>query len=88
MTKVNYRWLKNINDAKQRQAFEQQILADKQILERLDEILSELAQELETKELGLNQFENPNWAYEQAFRNGQRSSIQLMKTLFTHIQDS
>lgn len=87
MSKINFTWIKNLTSKEDKVNFEQQVLADKFVLERLKEILDEYEQELSIGETGLDQFKDPNWSYLQAFRNGDRHRIAELKKLLTHLHD-
>lgn len=82
---VHYRWLKHIQDKQERNDFEQSVLADHFVLSRLKAIIEEMDTEVQNDEASVNQFEDPNWAYKQAFRNGDKYRLKELKELVKHI---
>jgi len=74
-------WTRHISDPKEKEAFEQSILGSKRVLERLMELMDERELSIDVSERGLKQFDNPNWAYKQAFNNGFKSCLGIVKTL-------
>lgn len=85
MSNLNFRWLKHLSSKPDKVSFEQAVLADNLVLERLRDILKEMEQELDKGEYGYDQFKDPNWAYLQAFRNGDRHRLEQIKQLLSHL---
>lgn len=53
--------------------------------EQLLKILDRYADEEERREITLASYDNPNWAYAQADRNGARRALQKVRKLFSYI---
>lgn len=74
-------WTRHLSDPKEKESFEQSILGAKRVLERLKALIDERQFSMESIEKGLKQFDNPNWAYKQAFNNGLKSAYETIKKL-------
>ena len=70
-------WTKHLIDD-QKELFKNQVVGAKEVLERLRSILREEELQIERSELDVKCFEDPNWPYKQAYKNGQRSALQMM----------
>jgi hypothetical protein len=57
------------------------------LVERLKELLEEFRKEEERADLTLKDFENPNWAYLQANRNGAKRALAKVEALFKPVAD-
>lgn len=68
-------WIQHIKDPDERQKFINQILSARPVLERLNEMFEKREEAMDKNEASLSDFDNPNWAYKQAFRNGYRSCL-------------
>ena len=75
------RWTQNISDPEQKAAFESSIVSAKPVLDRLVVMLDEDAAALDRSETDIAVFDIPNWAYLQAFKNGQRASIANLRRM-------
>jgi hypothetical protein len=76
-------WTKNLKIEEDIQRFERLFNSSRTVLDRLTELIDEREYSMDVSERGLKQFENPNWAYRQAFNNGLRSAFNIVKTLIT-----
>lgn len=77
-------WTQHLrNDPKAKQEFEEYVKGSKPLLNRLNEILDELEKSLDRSEIKPEVFDNPNWAYLQAYKNGYRGSLEKIKTLIS-----
>lgn len=72
-------WTKNLKTDEDRKRFETFLRNSKSILERLETIIDEKEQSLINRENSYSDFEDPNWAYKQAFRNGVRAAYASVK---------
>lgn len=70
-------WTKHLLDD-QKELFKNQVIGSKDVLERLADILKEEEKQLDRSEMDIKCFEDPNWTYKQAYKNGQRSALQMM----------
>lgn len=77
-------WTKHLEkDPKAKQDFQERVKLSKDVLARIKEIAQEWENSLDRSEIELKQFENPNWPYLQAYKNGCRNIINKIKTLTT-----
>lgn len=74
-------WTKNLKTEAERENFNNQLLGARPVLERLGELLDEKEKELDRSERSQKAYENPNWAYLQAHRNGCAGMLQSIKEL-------
>lgn len=74
-------WTKNLRDPEAKSKFENQIYSAKAVLDRVNTLLDEQLKNLDRSETDISVFDSPNWAERQAFKNGQRKSLQDLKTL-------
>jgi len=78
-------WTKNLRDSDDKEEFQRTILSSVTALRRLKELLEDYESEVRNKELSEADFANIDWAYKQAFRNGQRSAYTKIKELLDWI---
>jgi len=76
-------WTQHLKDPKAKQEFENYVKGSKQLLNRLNDILDGIEKDLDRSETKIEAFDNPNWAYLQAYKNGQRSALEKTKTLIS-----
>jgi len=74
-------WTKNLKTEEEQDNFNNLLLGARPVLERLMELLNEKEQSLEGSERSVKAYENPNWAYLQAHKNGCASMLTSIKTL-------
>ena len=74
-------WTKNLKTPEEQDNFNNQLLGARPVLERLYDLLNEKEVELDRSERTQKAYENPNWAYLQAHRNGCASMLQSVKEL-------
>jgi len=74
-------WTKNLKTEEERENFTNQLLGARPVLQRLNDLLEEKEAELERSERSQKAYENPNWAYLQAHRNGCAGMLQSIKEL-------
>ena len=74
-------WTKHLNDPENKSKFQKSILASKDVLDRLKQILEEKEQALDRSETDIATYNTPNWAERQAHKNGNRESIHFLKKL-------
>lgn len=75
------KWTSHINDPSEKVNFENQIISAKPVLERLLQLVREDQEAASRVEMSVKQFENPNWAYRQAYMNGGRASYEAIAKL-------
>lgn len=78
-------WTADIaNDAEAKVAFEENVLRNRDILDRLMDIIVQRENSLIRKSISSSTYSsNPSWAYEQAHVNGRLEEIQNLKQLLT-----
>ena len=76
-------WTNNLKSEQDIIDFERRLAASRSVLDRLGQLLDYRITSMDISERGISQFENPNWAYRQAFNNGLRSAFNIVKTLIT-----
>lgn len=74
-------WTKNLKDPADIKKFEDALKAATPVLERLQELLSEMDQEVTTKELSSKIYDLPNWDFRQAHFNGFKSALNMVNRL-------
>jgi len=75
-------WTKHLKGEEERQKLEQTIRASTTIVTRLQQILED---EERTLDKTSTDFENPSWAYRQAFILGQKDALRKIKDLIDFI---
>lgn len=84
--KINFWWVKDLASQQEKIEFEKQVEADVHVLRRLSAILNEMETEIDKEEASIAQFDNPNWQFKQAFRNGDRHRLAKLRELISHLQ--
>jgi len=75
------KWYSHIKDPEAQERFRNQILSAKPVLERLATLLKTELDGLDRSELDIRTFDQPNWDYRQAFKNGCRAELNFMTKL-------
>lgn len=78
-------WTANIvNNKEAKEAFEESVLRNSDIINRLKDIILQREESLIRKSISSSSYSsNPSWAYEQAHINGRLEEIQSIKQLLT-----
>jgi len=74
-------WTKNLKTEEERDRFLNTLLGARPVLERLTELLIEKEVDLDRSERSIKVYDNPNWAYQQAHKNGCAAMLSSFKTL-------
>jgi len=74
-------WTKNCNSDEEKARFQSAVLGAKPVLNRLNELLCEMEEDLSRSELSSANYDTPNWAPKQAHVNGQKAQIRTIKFL-------
>lgn len=74
-------WTKHLKDEEEKKRFENEIQGSRRVLDRLWLLLDEEEHTLDRSELDIKNFDQPNWEYKQAYKNGYRASIRTLKKL-------
>ena len=83
---LDSRWMRNL-ETSEKEKFEQALRHDTLVLGRLLEILTEEYNVLNTQEENDSQFDNPNWQFRTAYRNGQKSQLNKVMTLLNFLKE-
>lgn len=75
MKKLSLVWTKHLKTDEERREFEKTVRHDTLVLGRLEEIIQEKLSGLENREVSLDDYNNPSWAYKQAHMNGIRKGL-------------
>lgn len=84
--KIQSKWTKGLNE-KERENLKLLLFNNSVLMERVLLIVTEYETEVRNKELRSEEYDNPSWAYKQAFHNGQHHAYAKIKRLFTHLGD-
>lgn len=76
-------WTKNLTDQDEKQRFENTLAGSETVLNRLTELLDEMIGKIDRNNLTVTQYQNPNWGYETAHKNGMVAAYNAVKTLIT-----
>lgn len=68
-------WTKNLKTPEDIENFQSMLLGSRPVLERLVDILKEKDEALDRTSLSLTSYDNPNWAFKEAHKNGYSSCI-------------
>lgn len=85
MRSLSLEWTKGISSEK-RFSFEEVIRNSTLALGRLYDLCDEWERELDKAETSLSDFDTPNWALRQAYRNGDRSRIRKLRDLLSFLK--
>lgn len=74
-------WTKHLADQTDKDNFNQKVRSSKVVLERLQQLMDEELSSIDRDEINVATYENPNWAYRQAHRNGFKNAIRKLNIL-------
>lgn len=74
-------WTKHLRDQEEIEDFQKYIKSSVKVLDRLNELLEEEKRTLDRSETDLKSFDQPNWDYKQAYKNGYRACLQVIQKL-------
>lgn len=86
MPQLDSRWTRHL-EPDQAEKFRQALVNDTLVLGRLSAILADMEAALDRSDVSESDFDNPNWQYKIAFRNGQRNQLNAVKTLLQFLKD-
>lgn len=75
------RWTQHLKTEDEKEKFRKEVYSAKGVLERLKDIVAEDFDALEYSEIHPDTYEQPNWPYHQAHKNGLRQYMYQIKTL-------
>lgn len=79
----NQYWTAHLQTDDEKQRFINQLQGAREILERLTQLIEEKERDLGSSERTIKVYENPNWAFLQAHKNGYASAMKIIKQLLT-----
>ncbi len=68
-------WTKHLKTEEEKEQFQRQLIGAKPVLNRLAALLKEKEADLDRSDKSLASYDNPNWSYRQAHKNGYSSSV-------------
>lgn len=74
-------WVKNLKTKEEQERFFNTLQGARPVLERLNELLDEKMESLDRTERTIKAYDNPNWAYQQAHKNGNAAMLYAIKDL-------
>lgn len=77
------RWTSHLKTEEEKQLFKNRVLADRDVLQRLYDIVEEDERDAAMAEVNPKAYSNPSWAYFQADKIGQKRYMKQMKALLT-----
>lgn len=75
-------WTKHLKED-DKEKFRNSVLGSKLVLERLQDILNEMKEDVESVELNTKIYDIPNWDYRQAHTNGFKDCLNKINKLIT-----
>lgn len=85
MSNLPVQWTKHLKDPKAKADFESLVRNSTTVLSRILEIIKEEELALIRSSVSIEDFKDPNWAYKQAFRNGESKRLKAMRELLSFI---
>lgn len=76
-------WTKHLKTEEEKVRFKSSVLGSKIVLERLQEIIKEVEDDLDKTELNTKIYDIPNWDYRQADMNGFRRALKTIDKIIT-----
>jgi|SwirhisoilCB2_FD_contig_111_1523768_length_8749_multi_5_in_0_out_0_6 hypothetical protein len=74
-------WTQNLKTEEEKEHFKRSLSSARTVLDRLVELLEVKERDIQFSERTQKAYDNPNWAYLQAHRNGYLTAIQSIKNL-------
>lgn len=72
-------WTQHIKDKEEKERFKQSVLASKHILEHLKTLIEKEEDAIDQTERDPKAYDNPAWPYKQAYKNGMRHGLSIIK---------
>lgn len=76
-------WTKHLKTDEEKVRFKNSVLGSKVVLVRLQELINEVEDEVNTLELNTKIYDIPNWDYRQADMNGFRRALKTINKIIT-----
>lgn len=81
------KWTSHLKTQDEKDRFERTVRSARSVLERLNDILTEMEEILTSEEISTSSYERPQWAYKQADTNGYRRCIKHLQKLINLDQE-
>lgn len=78
-------WTSHLTDPKEKENFKRQIRSAKPVLEHLKLMIEDQIKQTESAEIDAKSFDNPSWAYKQAYKLGYKSILSFTKHVLTDL---
>lgn len=76
-------WTAHLTTDDEKKRFLNQLYGSRDVTDRLKELIEAKEKELGSAERNITAYDNPNWAYQQAHRNGYSNAMSIIKNLIT-----
>lgn len=76
-------WTKHLKTEEEKSRFKNSVLGSKTVLDRLQDLIKEVEDDVDDIELSTKQYAVPNWEYMQADRNGFRRALKTVSKIIT-----
>jgi hypothetical protein len=76
-------WTKHLKSEEEKERFRSGLIGSRIYFQRAEELLNENLETLQKEEISTTQFEDPNWAYKQAYLNGKKAQLMADIKLMT-----
>lgn len=80
-------WTAHLQTDEDKQRFLNQLHGSRDVTDRLLDLIDAKTKELGSTERNIKVYDNPNWAYQQAHRNGYYTAMSSIKNLLTLDQE-
>lgn len=74
-------WTSHLKTDEEKDRFRNAVIGSKLVLKRLEEIITQREQEMESRELDVAIYDRPNWDYRNAHYNGTKAALKAIKTI-------
>lgn len=75
------KWTSHLKTEDEKKRFENSITGSRVVFDRLLSIIDEEEKAIEQSEMDSKAYDNPAWAYKQAFKNGAKAAYRSLKKL-------
>lgn len=74
-------WTAHLTTEDEKKRFLNQLYGSRDVIERLRDLVETKEKELGSAERNITAYDNPNWAFQQAHRNGYSNAMSIIKNL-------
>lgn len=76
-------WVSHLQTDEEKQRFLNQLHGSRDVIERLIDLIDTKTKDMDSAERSIKVYDSPNWAYQQAHRNGYATAMTSIKNLLT-----